>query len=83
MGLIVALLVGLVVGAIARFIMPGRDPAGLLITSLLGVAGSVVAWVAGRGIGWYGADSAGPGFIASILGALAVLAVYRTVSGRT
>ena len=82
MGLIVALLVGLVVGAIARFIMPGRDPAGLLITSLLGVAGSVVAWVAGRAFGWYGAEGAGPGFIASILGALAVLAVYRTVSGR-
>lgn len=82
MGLIVALLVGLVVGAIARFIMPGRDPAGLLITGLLGVAGSVVAWVAGRAIGWYDADGAGPGFIASILGALTVLAIYRTVSGR-
>jgi uncharacterized membrane protein YeaQ/YmgE (transglycosylase-associated protein family) len=82
MGLIVALLVGLVVGAVARFIMPGRDPAGLLITSLLGVAGSVVAWVAGRAIGWYGVDSAGPGFIASILGALCVLAIFRTVSGR-
>lgn len=83
MGLIVALLVGLAVGAIARLIMPGRDPAGLLITSLLGVAGAVVAWVAGRAIGWYDANHAGPGFIASILGALAVLAVYRTVSGRT
>lgn len=82
MGLIVALLVGLVVGAIARFIMPGRDPAGLLITSLLGVAGSVVVWVAGRAIGWYDADGAGPSFIASILGALSVLAIYRTVSGR-
>ncbi|HUQ02219.1 MAG TPA: GlsB/YeaQ/YmgE family stress response membrane protein [Kofleriaceae bacterium] len=83
MGLIVALLVGLVVGAIARFIMPGRDPAGLLITSLLGVSGAVVAWVAGRAIGWYDTSGAGPGFIASILGALCVLAVYRTVSGRT
>ena len=83
MGLLVALLVGLVVGAIARVIMPGRDPAGLLITSLLGVSGAVVAWVAGRAIGWYDASGAGPGFIASILGALAVLAVYRTVSGRT
>lgn len=82
MGLIVALLVGLVVGAIARFIMPGRDPAGLLLTSLLGVSGSVVAWAAGRAIGWYDTDGASPGFIASILGALAVLAVYRTVSGR-
>jgi uncharacterized membrane protein YeaQ/YmgE (transglycosylase-associated protein family) len=83
MGLVVALLVGLVVGAVARFIMPGRDPAGLLITTLLGVSGAVVAWVCGRAIGWYGASSAGPGFIASILGALAVLAVYRTVSQRT
>ncbi len=83
MGLVIALLVGLAVGAIARFIMPGRDPAGLLITSLLGVTGAVVAWVAGRANGWYSADGAGPGFVASILGALAVLAVYRAVGRRT
>lgn len=77
MGIIVALLVGLVVGALAKLLMPGRDPGGLLITMLLGVAGSFVAFVLGRAVGWYGTGAAGPGFIASIVGAMVVLGVYR------
>ena len=81
MGIIVALIVGLLVGAIAKVIMPGRDPGGLLLTALLGVAGSVVAFLIGRSIGWYG-DAGAPGIVASVLGALMVLAGYRAVLGR-
>jgi uncharacterized membrane protein YeaQ/YmgE (transglycosylase-associated protein family) len=82
MGIIVALVIGLIIGAIAKLIMPGKDPGGLLITALLGVAGSMVAFLVGRAAGWYGAGSEGPGIIASVLGALIVLAVYRSVRGR-
>lgn len=83
MGIIIALIIGLITGAIAKLLMPGRDPGGLLITALLGVAGSLVAFLVGRAAGWYGAGSDGPGIIASVIGALIVLAVYRSVRGRS
>ena len=83
MGIIVALVIGLIVGALAKLIMPGRDPGGIVVTALLGVAGSVVAYLIGRAVGWYGPSSEGPGWIASIIGALVVLAGYRAmVRGR-
>ncbi len=76
-----ALLIGLVIGALAKLIMPGRDPGGILITMLLGVAGSIVASLIGRAAGWY-ASNQGAGFIASILGAVVLLAIYRFAVGR-
>jgi uncharacterized membrane protein YeaQ/YmgE (transglycosylase-associated protein family) len=79
MGILIALVIGLVVGALARLIMPGRDPAGFVVTALLGVAGSLVAFLIGRAVGWYGEGSEGPGIIASVIGALAVLAGYRAL----
>jgi uncharacterized membrane protein YeaQ/YmgE (transglycosylase-associated protein family) len=82
MGIVIALIVGLLVGALAKLIMPGKDPGGILITALLGVAGSVVAFLVGRSVGWYGDSGEGPGIVASILGALLVLAAYRMVVGR-
>ena len=82
MGILFALIIGLVVGALAKLIMPGKDPGGFIITALLGVAGSMVAFWAGRAFGWYGQDSDGPGIIASIIGALIVLGLYRMVAGR-
>jgi uncharacterized membrane protein YeaQ/YmgE (transglycosylase-associated protein family) len=82
MGIIMALVIGLIVGALAKLIMPGKDPGGMLITALLGVAGSVVAFLIGRAVGWYGAGSDGPGIIASIIGALVVLGIYRAMQGR-
>jgi uncharacterized membrane protein YeaQ/YmgE (transglycosylase-associated protein family) len=82
MGIIVALVIGLLVGALAKLLMPGRDPGGLLITALLGVAGSLVAFLLGRAAGWYGPNSEGPGIIASVIGALVVLASYRAVRGQ-
>jgi uncharacterized membrane protein YeaQ/YmgE (transglycosylase-associated protein family) len=76
------LIVGLVVGAIAKVVMPGRDPGGVIVTMLIGVAGSIIAGFIGRAAGWYG-EGQGAGFIASILGAILLLAVYRALIGRS
>ncbi len=76
------LIVGLVVGALAKLIMPGRDPGGIILTMLLGIAGAFVARVLGHAIGIYRADDTGPGIVASIIGALIVLAIYRLAVGR-
>ena len=73
--------VGLIVGAIAKLLMPGRDPGGTVITILIGIAGSIIAGFIGRSIGWY--QTAEPaGFIASILGAIVLLFLYRAFTGR-
>jgi uncharacterized membrane protein YeaQ/YmgE (transglycosylase-associated protein family) len=82
MHLIWSLIVGLVVGAIAKAIMPGKDPGGLLVTMLLGVAGSIVAGLLGSALGIYRAGSTGPGIIASVIGAVILLAGYRAIVGR-
>jgi uncharacterized membrane protein YeaQ/YmgE (transglycosylase-associated protein family) len=76
------LIVGLVVGALAKLIMPGRDPGGIILTMLLGIAGAFVARVLGHAVGLYRSDDAGPGIIASIIGALVVLGIYRLAVGR-
>lgn len=75
------LLIGLVVGAIAKLLMPGRDPGGVLMTMLLGVAGSLLAGGLGRVFGWY-EQNEGAGFIASILGAVLILFIYRAIVRR-
>ena len=76
MGLIWTIIVGLVVGALAKFIMPGKDPGGIIVTILLGIAGAVVARFAGQALGLY-AQGEGAGIIASLLGAIVLLAIYR------
>jgi uncharacterized membrane protein YeaQ/YmgE (transglycosylase-associated protein family) len=76
------LIIGLVVGAVAKLLMPGRDPGGFIITALIGVAGSFVAAYVGKTFGMYRAGTA-PGFIASVLGAMLLLFVYRLVRRRT
>jgi uncharacterized membrane protein YeaQ/YmgE (transglycosylase-associated protein family) len=81
MEILVTLVVGLIVGALAKLVMPGRDPGGVVITILLGVAGSFIAGMLGHSLGWYQANE-GPGIIASIIGAIALLAIYRAVLGR-
>ena len=68
--------IGLIVGALAKLIMPGKDPGGFIVTILLGIAGSVVGTFIGRGVGWY-QEGQSAGFFVSILGALLILAVYR------
>jgi len=67
---------GLIVGAIAKFVMPGKDPGGIVVTMALGVAGALIAGFAGQAIGWYGAGQSA-GYITSILGAVVLLFLYR------
>jgi len=76
------LVVGLVVGALAKLFMPGRDPGGVLVTMLIGLAGAALAGFLGRAVGWYAPGDAA-GFIASVLGAVLLLVIYRSLTGRT
>ena len=79
--LIWIILIGAVVGALAKFVMPGADPGGFFVTALLGMAGALVATFVGRFIGLYGPGQ-GAGFLASIVGAILVLLIYRSVKKR-
>ncbi|HMK30875.1 MAG TPA: GlsB/YeaQ/YmgE family stress response membrane protein [Terriglobales bacterium] len=71
-----AAIIGLIVGALAKLIMPGKDPGGILVTMLLGIAGSLVATYLGRVVGWY-SEGQSAGFIMSVVGAIVLLAIYR------
>ncbi len=75
------LVIGLVVGVIAKFLMPGRDPGGCIITILLGISGAFVAGYLGRVLGWYQPGQPA-GFIASVIGAMLLLLIYRMIAGR-
>lgn len=81
MGFIWTIIIGLIAGAIAKFIMPGRDPGGIIVTILLGIVGALVATWLGQAIGWYRAGE-GAGLIGAVVGAIIVLVVYRMVVGR-
>jgi uncharacterized membrane protein YeaQ/YmgE (transglycosylase-associated protein family) len=72
---------GLIVGAIAKLLMPGRDPGGFIITMLLGIAGAVLGGFVGRALGWYGPND-GAGFFVALLGAILLLWIYRMVVAR-
>ena len=74
--------IGLVVGALAKLIMPGKDPGGIFITMLLGIAGAFLGTFLGRAIGHYGSDQSA-GFIMSLIGALILLAIYHFIRRRT
>jgi len=73
---------GLVVGIVAKFLMPGRDPGGFFMTALLGIVGALVAGFLGRMIGWYG-DGDPVGFVMAVIGSIILLAAYRLTMGRT
>jgi uncharacterized membrane protein YeaQ/YmgE (transglycosylase-associated protein family) len=73
------LCIGLVIGFIAKLLMPGRDPGGCIITMLIGIAGSFVASYLGKAMGWY-APGQPAGFIASIVGAMLLLLLYRLIA---
>ncbi|HEY6090733.1 MAG TPA: GlsB/YeaQ/YmgE family stress response membrane protein [Gemmatimonadales bacterium] len=81
MGLIAILVVGLIVGAIAKLLVPGRDPGGWIVTILLGIAGAFVGTWLGRMLGFYSTGQSA-GWIASIIGAVLLLLIYRAVVGR-
>ena len=81
MSIIWTLVIGLVAGALAKLLMPGRDPGGFIITMLLGVAGAFIATWLGQAIGWYQAGE-GAGFIGAVVGAVILLVIYRFVVKR-
>ncbi|MDQ3247442.1 MAG: GlsB/YeaQ/YmgE family stress response membrane protein [Pseudomonadota bacterium] len=80
-GIIGWIVIGLLAGAIAKLLMPGKDPGGCIITILLGIAGALLAGFIGQAVGWYGAGE-GAGFVAAIVGAFLLLLIYRVVLGR-
>jgi uncharacterized membrane protein YeaQ/YmgE (transglycosylase-associated protein family) len=80
-GILGWIIIGGLAGVIAKLIMPGRDPGGIIVTILLGVAGAVLAGFLGQAVGWYDAGE-GAGFLAAIVGALILLVIYRMVVGR-
>lgn len=76
-----SILIGFIVGLAARALMPGPNPMGFILTTILGVVGALVATFLGQGLGWY-AEGSGAGFIASVVGAMILLVVYGLVSKR-
>jgi len=81
MGIIWAILIGLLVGIVAKFLMPGRDGGGFIVTALLGIVGALVATFLGQAMGIYTAGQSA-GFIGAVVGAILVLFIYNLVRGR-
>ena len=81
MGILGWILFGLVVGALAKLVMPGRDPGGIIITILIGIAGAVLGGFVGRALGLYG-EGEPAGFVMAFLGAILLLFLYRVMVGR-
>lgn len=82
MGIIWTILIGFVVGLLARFLKPGRDKMGIIWTTLVGIAGAVIAKYIGQAVGWYGPEEPA-GFIASILGAILLLFVFQMIKSKS
>lgn len=80
MNLLWAIIVGLIAGVLAKLIMPGRDPGGMLVTIGIGIVGSVIANLLGRSMGWY-TEGESAGIIGSTVGAILLLVIYRMVKG--
>ena len=81
LGILGWIIFGLIVGALAKLVMPGKDPGGVIVTILLGIAGAVLGGFIGRALGLYGPEDAA-GFVMAFVGAIALLAIYRFTVGR-
>ena len=81
MGILGWILFGLIVGALAKLLMPGRDPGGIIVTMLLGIAGAVLGGFLGRALGLY-SEGEPAGFLMALVGAVLLLAIYRMMIGR-
>lgn len=81
MEIVTMLIIGLFVGIIAKFLLPGDDPGGIIVTALLGIAGSFAAYYVGKSAGWYAAGQPA-GFVASVVGAIVLLLLYRVLFRR-
>jgi uncharacterized membrane protein YeaQ/YmgE (transglycosylase-associated protein family) len=78
LNLLWTIIIGFVVGVVAKFLMPGKDPGGFIVTTVLGIAGALIATYLGRLIGWYRPGESA-GFIAAVIGALILLVIYRLI----
>lgn len=81
MSILWTILIGLIVGIVAKFLMPGRDPGGFVITAVIGIVGSVIATYLGQALGFYRPGQSA-GFIAAVIGSIILLLLYRMVTGR-
>ncbi len=81
MGILGWILFGLIIGALAKLVMPGRDPGGIIVTMLIGIAGAVLGGFVGRAMGFYG-EGEPAGWIMSFIGAILLLVIYRMMAGR-
>jgi uncharacterized membrane protein YeaQ/YmgE (transglycosylase-associated protein family) len=81
MGVIGWIIFGLLVGIVAKFLMPGRDPGGFVITAIIGIVGALLGGYLGRAIGWY-REGDPVGFVVAVLGSIVLLALYRFMVGR-
>jgi len=79
MPLIWTVVIGFLAGLVAKFLMPGKDPGGFIVTILLGIAGAFVATFLGQALGWYGPGE-GAGFIGAVVGAILILIAYRMIA---
>jgi uncharacterized membrane protein YeaQ/YmgE (transglycosylase-associated protein family) len=82
LGIIGTIVIGFLAGLVAKFLHPGRDPAGFIVTTLLGIVGAFVATYLGQAVGWYRAGE-GAGFIGAVVGAVVVLAIWSMVTRRS
>jgi uncharacterized membrane protein YeaQ/YmgE (transglycosylase-associated protein family) len=80
-GILAWIVFGLIVGAVAKFVMPGKDPGGLIVTILLGIAGALIGGFAGQALGIYQQGQTA-GFVMAVIGAVVLLALYRMVFGK-
>ena len=81
MGIVWTIVIGFVVGLLAKMLMPGRDPGGFIVTVLIGIAGSLLATYGGQAMGLYNAGEPA-GFVGSLVGAIILLVIYRVIRGR-
>ncbi len=81
MGVIGWIVFGLIVGIVAKLLMPGRDPGGFIVTIILGIVGALLGGFLGRAVGWYGPNDPA-GFVVAVVGSIILLVAYRMVVGR-
>ena len=82
MSILWTIIIGFIAGVIAKFLTPGRDPGGFIVTTILGIVGAFVATWLGQAVGWY-RPGEGAGLIGAVIGAVIVLAIYHMVSRRS
>ncbi len=82
MGIIGTIIIGFLAGLVARFLHPGRDPSGFIITTVLGIVGALFATYLGQAVGWYRAGE-GAGFIGAVVGAVVLLALWNAFARRS